>query len=104
MLELAKSFSVSKVFSDGMVLQRGQNIKIWGFAPNEEEGRYIEVEFGGLKAYGKVRNGKWCAEFDEVFCACAVPQSMNIYGDGCYETFDDLLSIRNKLREVGANI
>lgn len=91
MLELAKSFSVAKVFSDGMVLQRGQNIKVWGFAPIEEEGRYIEIEFGGLKAYGKVRGGKWCAEFEEKFCACSLSQSMNIYGDGCYETFDDLL-------------
>lgn len=91
MLELAKSFSVSKVFSDGMVLQRGEKIKVWGWAEPSEEAKYIEVEFGGLKAYGKVRQGKWCAEFDEVFCACAVPQSMNIYGDGCYETFDDLL-------------
>ncbi len=91
MLELARSFSVAKIFSDGMVLQRGQNIKVWGFAPPEEEGRYIEIEFGGLKAYGKVRNGKWCAEFEEVFCACSVPQSMSIYGEGQYETFDDLL-------------
>ncbi len=67
MLGLARSFSASKVFSDSMVLQRGQNIKVWEFAPQEEEGGYIEVEFGGLKAYGKVRNGKWCAEFEEGF-------------------------------------
>ena len=91
MLELAKSFSVAKVFSDGMVLQRGQNIKVWGFAPAEEEGRYIEVEFGGLKAYGKVRNGRWCAELEEKFCACSTPQSMSIYGEGQYETFDDVI-------------
>lgn len=91
MLELAKSFSVSKVFSDGMILQRGKNIKVWGWAPSEEEDRYIEVEFGGVKAYGKVRRGRWCAEFEEIFCACSCPQSMNIYGDGIYETFDDVL-------------
>lgn len=91
MLELARSFSVSKVFSDGMVLQRGQNIKVWGFAPIEEEGRYIEVELGTLKAYGKVRQGRWCAEFEEAFGPCSDPQSMSIYGDGCYETFEDVL-------------
>ncbi len=91
MLELAKSFSVSKVFSDGMVLQRGEKIKIWGSADPTEEEKYIEVELAGLKTYGKVRQGRWIAEFEETFAATSEPQSLTVYGEGCYETFDDVL-------------
>ena len=38
-------FSVSRVFSDNMVLQRGELIRVWGFADAKENGKEFKVIF-----------------------------------------------------------
>ena len=49
--------TVSKVFGDHMVLQRGIEVPIWGWADPGEE---VTVEFGGRKQKTKTdKSGKW---------------------------------------------
>lgn len=44
------------VFTDNMVLQRGVNVPIWGFA---SEGEKVTVRFKGQTVSAKAKNGKW---------------------------------------------
>lgn len=55
--ELNKGLRLPKLISDGMVLQRGQEIKIWG---KIEPGTFVDVTFAGY-TYTAVGNaqGKW---------------------------------------------
>lgn len=68
-----------KIFSDNMVLQRGERVKIWGGA---DSGAAVRVEFGGKSASTKAgADGRW-----EVFLppmeASAEPREMKIYENG----------------------
>ena len=40
--EYASDFSVSRVFADDMVVQRNEHIRVWGFAPESENGKKVE--------------------------------------------------------------
>jgi len=55
----AESFTVSKIFSDNMVIQRDDYIRIWGWAPKSEEGKVISASFMGLYGNAIVENGEW---------------------------------------------
>lgn len=64
---LASDFSVSKAFSDDMILQRDEKCTVWGFAPESENGKYIKVTIKGKTSYAKIANGEWAAVFSETF-------------------------------------
>ena len=63
--EYAADFSVSRVFADDMVVQRNEHIRVWGFAPESENGKKVSGEFKGLFAESLIENGEWCLTFGE---------------------------------------
>ena len=89
--EPAASFTVSKMFSDYMVVQRGEHIRVWGFAPSSENGKKISAEFKGIVAETLVSNGEWCLTFDEALEADTVGSTMTISGKNTTVTFKDVL-------------
>ena len=48
--EYAADFDVSNVFSDDMVVQRGEHLRIWGTAPESENGKKVSGSFKGMFA------------------------------------------------------
>ena len=46
----AADFTVSKVFTSDMVVQRGEKLRVWGWAPESENGKKISGEFMGMFA------------------------------------------------------
>src|SRR4051812_23048090 len=50
---------LNPLFSDGVVLQRGQMVPVWGTA---SEGEQIAVVVQGKKAVAICRDGRWRAE------------------------------------------
>lgn len=52
--------SFAKIFSDNMVLQRGKNIPMWGFA---SDGTKVTLEFNGEKQDTLAKDGKWQVKF-----------------------------------------
>ncbi|NLN03387.1 MAG: sialate O-acetylesterase [Clostridiaceae bacterium] len=55
----AANFKVSKVFSDNMVLQRDEYIRIYGTADASDEGKIVTASFKGLHGSATVENGRW---------------------------------------------
>jgi sialate O-acetylesterase len=49
------------LFTDGMVLQQGMPVPVWGWA---DEGENVTVEFAGQKHSVRTRNGKWMLKLD----------------------------------------
>ena len=90
--EPAADFTVSRVFSDYMVVQRGEHIRVWGFAPESENGKKVSGEFKGMFAEALVENGEWCITFGARLDADTVGAEMTIYaGDNKTVTFKDVL-------------
>ena len=90
--EPAADFTVSRVFSDYMVVQRGEHIRVWGFAPESENGKKVSGEFKGMFAEALVENGEWCITFGARLAADTVGAEMTIYaGDNKTVTFKDVL-------------
>ena len=90
--EPAADFTVSRVFSDCMVVQRGEHIRVWGFAPESENGKKVSGEFKGMFAEALVENGEWCITFGARLAADTVGAEMTIYaGDNKTVTFKDVL-------------
>lgn len=52
------AFSVSSVFSDHMVLQRGKNINVFGTG---EDGDIVSVSLGNSTASARIKSGRWNA-------------------------------------------
>ena len=68
---------LSSIISNGMVLQRGVQAPIWGWADPGEE---VTVEFAGqVKKASPGGDGKWMVELDPLE-ASATPRSMTISG------------------------
>lgn len=53
----ATSFEVADIFSDNMVLQRNEPIKIYG--TSSDEGKVVHAKFGDSYGYSYVKDGKW---------------------------------------------
>lgn len=51
--------ALPEAFSDGMVLQRGETVPVWGTAA---EGEKVTVEFRGRTAEGVAKDGRWRVE------------------------------------------
>ena len=64
------------LFTDGAVLQRGQNVPVWGTA---NDGEKITVEFAGQTATTTAQGGKWKVELKPL--EAGGPFSMKISGN-----------------------
>lgn len=89
--EYAADFSVAKVFSDDMVVQRNEHIRVWGFAPASENGKKVSGEFKGMFAEALIENGEWCITFTARLAADTKGAEMKIYTDKKTVTFNDVL-------------
>ena len=87
----AADFTVAQVFSDHMVVQRNEYIRVWGFAPATENGKKISGEFKGMTAEALVENGEWCITFGEKLQADTHGAEMKIYTDSKTVVFADVL-------------
>lgn len=88
----AESFTVSNVFSNDMVVQRGEHIRVWGYADESENGHKISGEFKGMFAEALIENGEWTLTFGARLEASAEPgHTMRIYTDKTEYTFRDVL-------------
>ena len=79
---------LASIFSDNMVLQRGQEVPIWGWAPSGEK---ITVGFAGQeKACAAGPDGKWMVKLDpmEVNSTGSV---LTISGGGSSITINNIL-------------
>ena len=90
--EYAADFTVAKIFSDDMVVQRGEHIRVWGFAPESENGKKVSGEFKGMFAEALIENGEWCITFGARLEADTVGAEMKIYaGESKTVTFTGVL-------------
>ena len=58
---LQANFSLPQILSDGMVLQQGKPVGIWG---KGEEGAQVKAWLNGQDGKTKVKNGEWSITFD----------------------------------------
>ena len=91
-IEYADDFSVSKVFTDNMVLQRNEYIRVWGWADESENGKKISAEFLGLKADALIENGEWEIIFRQKLEANTdLGNSLMLYANDVSASFDNVL-------------
>ena len=81
-IEYAKEFTVSRAIGKDMVIQRNEPVRIWGWAPESEEGKYVAAEFSGLSGKAKVENGEWTITLNGMLPANTTPENIRVYGDG----------------------
>ena len=89
--EYAADFTVARVFSNDMVVQRREHIRVWGFAPESENGKKVSGEFKGMFAEALVENGEWCLTFGARLEADVNGAEMKIYTDKKTVTFEGVL-------------
>ena len=83
-------FKISGVFSSDMVIQRDEEIKVWGFSKNE--GGLVTGEFDGSVSLAKVRDGKFTLVFPPR-PASFQQKTMRIYDDEGHDIrFDGILT------------
>ena len=89
--EYAASFTVAKIFSNDMVVQRNEHIRVWGFAPASENGKKVSGEFKGMFAEALIENGEWCLTFGARLEADTQGAEMKIYTDSHKVVFSGVL-------------
>lgn len=88
----AADFTVSKVFTSDMVVQRGEKLRVWGWAPASENGKKVSGEFMGMFAETLIENGEWTLQFGAKLAASAeLGNTMKIYTDSKTVEFKDVL-------------
>ncbi len=90
--EYAQSFTVSRAISKDMVLQRNEPIRIWGWAPESEEGKYVRAEFSGLTGEAQIVDGAWLITLSDVLPACTTPKDITVSG-GTGEDGNDVKTV-----------
>ena len=91
-LDYAADFTVSKVISKNMVLQRGEHIRVWGWADESENGKKVSGEFMGMFTEAEIKDGEWVLTFKKKLEANANEgNSLRIYTDTKEEVFEDVL-------------
>lgn len=55
----AAEFAVAGVFSNDMIIQRDQEIAIYGTAPESENGKIVAAELKGIMGSAEIKDGKW---------------------------------------------
>ena len=88
----AEKFFVANVFSDNMVLQRDEYIRIWGTS-KDAAGKVVCAEFMGLKGSAEVdAEGKWLITLDGTLSACNEKgNTLKVYGAKKTVEFKDVL-------------
>ena len=72
-------FSVASIFSDGMVLQRGQSVPVWGWA---DAGAIVAVEFNGQnKTTTADADGRWQVKLDPITALNVGGKMVMVCGD-----------------------
>ena len=90
--QYADGFSVSNVFSSDMIVQRGENIRIWGWADESQNGRRISGAFMGMTADAVISGGEWELVFPPVEEPVAdAGHDMRIFTDRTETVFSDVL-------------
>ncbi len=88
----AADFTVAKVFTSDMVVQRGERLRVWGWAPDSENGKKISGEFMGMFAEALIENGAWTLQFLAKLDANAeLGNTMKIYTDTKTVAFENVL-------------
>lgn len=88
----AADFTVSKVFTSDMVVQRGEKLRVWGWAPESENGKKVSGTFMGMFAEALIENGEWTLQFGAKLAASAeLGNQMKIYTDTKEVVFNDVL-------------
>lgn len=88
----AADFDVSNVFSNDMVLQRDEYIRVWGTAPESENGKKVSGELRGMFAEALIENGEWTITFGARLEAYAERgERLRIYTDTKEFTFENVL-------------
>ena len=88
----AADFTVAKVFTSDMVVQRGEKLRVWGWAPESENGKKVSATFMGMFAEALIENGEWTIQFGAKLAANAeLGNQMKIYTDTKEVVFDDVL-------------
>jgi sialate O-acetylesterase len=72
----ARAVEVNSLFTDNMVLQRGQPVPVWGTA---DAGESVTVEFAGQKKTAAPQDGKWMVKLDPL-TASSDAQKLTITG------------------------
>lgn len=85
---LVAALSVSDIYSDHMVLQRGREIPVWG---KGTPGEKVEVAFAGCVRTAVVgTNGAWEVRLSPQL-ACTHPRELSVRGCGTTLAFSDVL-------------
>ena len=72
------------LFTDGMVLQQGIEVPVWGWA---DDGEQVTVQFGAQSAATVTRNGKWRVRLQPLQ-ATAIPGTLIVTGHNRIEISD----------------
>ena len=90
--EPAASFTVSKVFSNDMVIQRDEYIRIWGWADESENGKRVEAEFSGLHGADVIEDGRWLITLGGTLPANTEGQTLRVFAaEGAEYTYENVL-------------
>lgn len=89
----ATEFTVSRVFSKNMVIQRDEYIRIWGWAPESQNGKIVSASFKGLNGHAEIKDGEWMITLGGTLPASTEKgHSLVVSGaEGVSEIFKDVL-------------
>ena len=88
----ATQFTVSNVFASDMVVQRGEFLRVWGWADASQNGKKVTGEFKGMFAEAIIEDGAWEITFTARLEASAeLGHTMKIYAEGVSYEFKDVL-------------
>ena len=90
--EPASAFTVSKVFSNNMVIQRDEYIRIWGWADESENGKRVEAEISGLHGADVIEDGRWLITLGGTLPVNTEGQTLRVFAaEGAEYTYEDVL-------------
>ena len=92
MSDYAEKFTVSRVFTSDMVIQRNERIRIWGWADESENGKLVCASFMGLRGTAEVTDGAWMIELDGTLPESAAGHPLTVSGaEGVEYVFENVL-------------
>lgn len=89
--ENSTAFTVTKAYGNGMVVQRNEYIRVWGWADEAQNGKRVNAEFGGLYGAALIEGGAWLITLLGTLPENTEGQTFRVYGDGVEYTYSDVL-------------
>lgn len=90
-VEYASDFTVSNVFDSDMVIQRNEFVRVWGWAPESENGKKVSATFMGYQADALIENGEWEIVFYQRHEANAsLGNDLVVYAGSIVSSVDDI--------------